>query len=197
MTTKRGPFTVHGARTLYDNPWITLVDHDVSVASARRFSYTTVGFNKIATGVVPLHEDGTVTLVGQHRFPLDAYSWELPEGGAEPDEEPLAAIKREMAEEAGLAGAEWRQILHMHLSNSVTDEAAFVYLATGLTPATGEVDDTEELAVRRLPFAEALAMCADGAITDSITVAGLLRVHHLAVLGELPDGLNDILVPKR
>lgn len=197
MTTRRGPFVVHDARTIYDNPWITLTDHDVSVASGRRFSYTVVGFRRRAAGVVPLHEDGTVTLVGQHRFPLDAYSWELPEGGVEADETPLQAMQRELAEEASLAGAEWRQILRLHLSNSVTDEEAFVFLALGLTPALAEPDDTEELAVRRLPFAEALAMVADGRITDSISVAGLLRVHHMAVTGELPGGLNDLLAAPR
>jgi len=197
MTSRRGPFVVHGARTVYDNPWITLTDHDVSVASGRRFSYTVVGFRRRAAGVVPLHEDGTVTLVGQHRFPLDAYSWELPEGGVEPDETPLQAMQRELAEEASLAAADWRQILRLHLSNSVTDEEAFVYLALGLTPASGEPDDTEELAVRRLPFAEALAMAADGRITDSISVAALLRVHHMAVNRELPDGLNDLLAAPR
>ena len=198
MVTKRGPIAIHGAREVYDNPWIALTQHDVSVVSTgRRFSYTVVHFKKTATGVVPLHEDGTVTLVGQHRFPFDAYSWELPEGGAEPDEEPLDAIKRELAEEAGLAGAAWRQILHMHLSNSVTDENCFVYLATGLTAASAEADDTEELTVCRMPFAEALAMCADGRITDAITISGLMRVHHMAVRGELPDGLNDMIAEKR
>lgn len=197
MSSKRGPITVHGVRGLYDNPWITLTYHDVSIASGRRFEYTTVSFKKTATGVVPLHDDGTVTLVGQHRFPLDIYSWELPEGGAEPGEDPLAAIQRELAEEAGLKGADWRAILHMHLSNSISDEAAFVYLATGLSPAAAEPDDTEELTVRRVPFAEALDLIASGGITDAISVAGLLRVHHLAVRGELPGGLNDLIAGLR
>lgn len=196
MSHKRGPFTVHDARGVFDNPWISLTHHDVSVSSGRRFSYTTVSFKKVATGVVPLHEDGTVTLVGQHRFPLDTYSWELPEGGAEPGEPPLEAIKRELAEEAGLKAAAWREILTMHLSNSITDERAYVYLATGLSPASGEADDTEELAVQRLPFKDALAMAADGRITDAISVAGLLRVHYLAIRGELPGGLNDLIAAK-
>lgn len=192
---KRGPLTVHAARTLFDNPWIRLTGFDVSAPSGRRFDYTTVGFKRVATGVVPLHDDGTVTLVGQHRFPLDEYSWELPEGGAEPEEPPLDAIKRELAEEGQLSATEWRQILKMHLSNSVTDEVAYLFLATGLGPATGEKDDTEDdLVVRRLPFGEALAMCADGRITDSMTIAGLLRVHHMAVLGELPGALNGLVL---
>jgi 8-oxo-dGTP pyrophosphatase MutT (NUDIX family) len=189
--TKRGTLTIHTAETVFDNPWIRLTAFDVSAPSGRRFDYTTVDFKRVATGVVPLHDDGSVTLVGQHRFPLDEYSWELPEGGAEPGEPPLDAIRRELAEEGLLAAAEWRQILKMHLSNSVTDEVAYLYLATGLTPASGERDDTEEdLVVRRMPFAEALEMCTDGRITDSLTVAGLLRVHQMAVRGDLPGGLS-------
>jgi 8-oxo-dGTP pyrophosphatase MutT (NUDIX family) len=193
--TRRGPLTIHDARTVFDNPWIRLTGFDVSAPSGRRFDYTTVEFKRIATGVVPLHDDGTVMLVGQHRFPLDEYSWELPEGGAEPGEPPLEAIKRELAEEGLLAAAEWRQILKMHLSNSVTDEVAFLFLATGLSPASGERDDTEEdLVVRRMPFGEALAMCEDGRITDSLTVAGLLRVFRMAGKGELPSGLNELVL---
>lgn len=192
--TKRGTLTIHAARRIFDNPWIGLTAHDVSAPSGRRFDYTTVEFKRVATGVVPLHEDGTVTLVGQHRFPLDEYSWELPEGGAEPGEPPLDAIKRELAEEGLLAAEAWRQILKMHLSNSVTNEVAYIYLATGLSPASGKRDDTEEdLVVRRMPFGEALAMCGDGRITDSLTVAGLLRVYQLAVAGDLPEDLSSVI----
>lgn len=192
---KRGTLTIHAGTSLFANPWIELTAYDVSAPSGRRFDYTTVDFKRIATGVVPLHGDGTVTLVGQHRFPLDAFSWELPEGGAEPGEPPLEAIKRELAEEASLAAGTWREILKMHLSNSVTNEVAYLFLATDLRPAEGERDDTEEdLVARRLPFGQALAMCLDGRITDSLTVAGLLRVHQMAVANDLPDGLGAAIL---
>ena len=196
MTERRGPITIHAARRVFDNPWLGLTEHDVSIDSGRAFSYTVVNFKRLATGVVPLHDDGTVTLVGQHRFPLDIYSWEIPEGGSDPGEDPLDTAKREMAEEALLAGDSWTKILTMHLSNSVTDEVAHVYLATGLSPAEGERDDTEDLALNRVPFSQALAMCADGRITDAITVAALFRVFHMAASGELsPETARLIMGP--
>lgn len=194
---KRGPITIHGARPLYGNSWIRLTDYDCSVSSGRRFAYTVVSFEKLAAGVVPLHDDGTVTLVGQHRFPLDAYSWEIPEGGIEDDEEVLPGIQRELAEEAGLAAANWQQILHLHLSNSVTDEQAVVFMATGLSDVPASPDDTEDLALKRIPLIEALDMCSDGRITDAITVAGLLQVHLMAVRGLLPGDLNRIITGAR
>ncbi len=190
---KRGPLTIHGEQPVFGNPWILAVNYHVSTPAGREFTYTIVHFRRWATGVVPLHADGTVTLVGQHRFALDTYSWEIPEGGADESEQPLDAAKRELAEEAGLAGAEWREILQMHLSNSVTDEHAFVYLATGLSAVEANPDDTEDITVKRVPFADALAMVDAGEITDSITVAALLKVAHMARIGALPGGLNEIL----
>lgn len=193
---KRGPLTIRGERPVFANPWILGVDYHVETPAGRAFTYTIVHFRNWATGVVALHEDGSIVLVGQHRFALDAYSWEIPEGGASEDEGPLAGAQRELAEEAGLAAADWREIMQMHLSNSVTDEHAYVYLATGLTAAEAEPDDTEDLTVKRVPFAEALTMVMDGAITDSITVAAILKVAQMARAGELPGGLNDLLAPK-
>lgn len=190
---KRGPLTIHGEKPVFGNPWLLAVDYHVSTPAGREFTYTIVHFRRWATGVVPLHEDGTVTLVGQHRFALDTYSWEIPEGGADEEEQPLDAARRELAEEAGLAGAEWREILQMHLSNSVTDEHAYVYLATGLSAVETNPDDTEDITVKRVPFAEALAMVNAGEITDAITVAALLKVAHMARAGALPGGLNELL----
>lgn len=194
---KRGPLTIHGEKPVFGNPWLLAVDYHVSTPAGREFTYTIVHFRRWATGVVPLHEDGTVTLVGQHRFALDTYSWEIPEGGADEDEQPIDAARRELAEEAGLGGGEWREIMQMHLSNSVTDEHAYVYLATGLTPTEARPEDTEDITVKRVPFAEALAMVNAGEITDAITVAALLKVSHMAVMGELPGAFNELLAPKR
>ncbi|MFT3811543.1 MAG: NUDIX hydrolase [Micropepsaceae bacterium] len=193
---KRGPLTIRGERPVFANPWIMGVDYHVETPAGRAFTYTIVHFRNWATGVVPLHDDGTVTMVGQHRFALDAWSWEIPEGGASEDEGPLAGAQRELAEEAGLAGAEWREILKMHLSNSVTDEQAYVYLATGLSAVEAHPDDTEDLSVVRVPFAQVMDKVLSGEITDAITVAAILKVAHMARAGELPGGLNDLLAPK-
>lgn len=197
MPKKRGPLTIHSEQPVFGNPWLLAVNYIVSTPKGREFTYTIVHFRKWATGVVPLHDDGTITMVGQHRFALDSYSWEIPEGGAEEDEGPLLAAQRELAEEAQLGGGAWREILQMHLSNSVTDEHAYVYLATGLEAVEGEPDDTEDLKVVRVPFAEALAKVNSGEITDAITVAALLKIFHMAVMGELPGALNEILAARR
>ena len=178
-----------GGRVVFDNPWIVLTEHDAVAPTGAPAHYARVGFKNLAIGVVPLHEDGTVTLVGQHRFPLGDYSWELPEGGHPVDGDPLEGARRELAEEAGLQAAEWREILRFQLSNSVTDERGVGFIATGLTPTAAAPDPTEELQVARVPFGEALHLAVSGQIQDMITVALLLRAYHMAREGELPAPL--------
>jgi 8-oxo-dGTP pyrophosphatase MutT (NUDIX family) len=123
-----------------------------------------------------LDEEERVLLVGQHRYTLDAYSWEIPEGGVPPDEAPLDGIRRELREETGVDATEWTGIGSFALSNSITDERGLLWLATGLTHGTAQPDATEDLAVRWVPFDEALAMTADGRITDAVSIIGIQRV---------------------
>ncbi len=125
------------ARVVYENPWIALTEHAAVAPTGAPATYGLVGFKNLALAVLPIHEDGGVVLVGQHRFPFGDYSWEIPEGGGPMGEDPLDGAKRELAEEAGLAASEWREIMRIQLSNSVTDELAIGYLATGLAPAPG------------------------------------------------------------
>src|SRR5262249_12628795 len=133
-----------------------------------------------AIGVVALDDQGRVLLVGQFRYSLDQYSWEIPEGGAViGEEEPLAAARRELAEETGYAAREWCEILRSHLSNSVSNELGICFLAPGLTPGVARPDGTEQLQVRWVPFDEALRMTLTGEITDSLTVLGLQRAALL------------------
>ena len=183
------PWSVSSSQVVYDNPWITLTEYQAVAPTGRPALYGKVGFKNQAIGVVPLHDDGTVTLVGQNRFSLSNYSWELPEGGAPSAEDPLDGAKRELAEEVGLEAADWRPILRMELSNSVTDEICHGFLAMGLTPTEIAPDETEDLAVARVPFREALDAAVAGHMPDAITVALLLRVHLMAVRGELPEAL--------
>ena len=187
----RGPaWTAGESRFVYENPWIAVSEHRPTAPTGKPALYGIVHMKNLALGVVPLHEDGTITLVGQHRFVFGDYSWELPEGGGPVDGDPLEHARRELAEEAGLAATEWRQILQFQLSNSVTDERGFVYLATGLTAATAEPDENEDIAVARVPFREALGLAMAGEIRDMITVASLLRIYHMAREGELADALT-------
>ena len=182
-------WTVKGRRRVQDNPWFTLDDYDAVAPTGVPSPYHLLSFKNVAVGVVPLHEDGTVTLVGQWRFPFAAYSWELPEGGVPRSETPLDGAKRELREETGLVAAEWRHILTLQLSNASTDEVALGFLATGFTLTGKEPDATEALTTVRAPFSEVLSAATRGRIQDAITVAMLLRVHHMAYEGELPQAL--------
>jgi 8-oxo-dGTP pyrophosphatase MutT (NUDIX family) len=188
------PWAVTSEVIVYDNPWITLTEYQTIAPTGRPALYGKVGFKNRAIGVVPLHADGTVTLVGQNRFPHANYSWEIPEGGALLDEDPLDGAKRELAEEVGLEAGDWRLILTMELSNSITDEFCHGYLALDLSPTATAPDETEDLAMVRVPFAQALDAAVSGHMPDSLTVALLLRVHHMAVKGELPADLARLVL---
>ncbi|HJV40661.1 NUDIX hydrolase [Caulobacter sp.] len=187
------PWGVASSKVVYDNPWITVTEYQAVAPTGRPALYGKVGFKNQAIGIVPLHADGTVTLVGQNRFSFANYSWELPEGGAPHGEDPLDGARRELAEEVGLMAADWRMILKMELSNSVTDEFAYGFLAMDLSPTDTAPDETEDLAVARVPFGEALDAAVAGHMPDALTVALLLRTHHMAVRGELPAALAALI----
>lgn len=176
-------------RLVYQTPWISIESHETLAPTGKPAHYGFVHFRNRAVGVVPLHDDGTVTLVGQMRFAFDAYSWEIPEGGAHFDEDPIEGAQRELREETGLDAAQWTEILRYDLSNSVTDETAILYLATGLSEGETEWDDTENLEIARVPFKDVVEAVIKGQIRDSLTVAAVLRVYHMAVTGALDAAL--------
>lgn len=190
------PWARGAEQVVYDNPWIRVSHHEATAPTGRPAQYGLVSFKNLAIAVLPLHDDGTVTLVGQNRFALSDYSWELPEGGAPLGEDPLAGARRELAEETGLQAREWRKVLQLQLSNSVTDERAVGYLALGLSNGDGgaQSDDTEELALARVPFREALDAALAGHMEDALTVAMLLRAYHMAREGALPDALTRAML---
>jgi 8-oxo-dGTP pyrophosphatase MutT (NUDIX family) len=178
----------------FQNPWITIESHDVIAPTGRPAHYGLVRFANRAIGVLPLFDDGTVPLVGQARFALDSFSWEIPEGGAPYDEDPLDGAKRELREETGLVAANWTEIAQLELSNSVTDEVAVCYLATGLSEGEVEPDETEALTQMRVPFKTLLDAVIKGQVRDALTVVSVLRVHHMAVTGDLPRHLRDAIL---
>ncbi len=183
---RRGP-----GRVVYDNPWIRVTEFDATAPTGRPALYGLVGFKNRALAILPLFEDGTVPMVGQNRLPFGDFSWEIPEGGGPLAETPLDGAKRELLEETGLVAAEWREVLRLQLSNSVTDELAIGYIATGLSSGdlATEIDETEDIAQARVPFREALNAAMAGHITDALTVAMLLRGYHMACEGALPPAL--------
>jgi len=171
-----GPWRRRSRRVAYENPWITVWHDDVVRPDGSPGIYGVIHFASLAVGIVALDTDDRVLLVGQHRYALDAFSWEIPEGGVPDGEDPLEGARRELREETGMAAATWSEIGRFHLSNSVTDEAGVLYLATDLAAGEAAPEATEEIAIRWLPFAEALAMTLDGRITDAMAIMGIQRV---------------------
>ena len=174
---EENPWRALSSREVYDNEWISVRHEEVVRPDGAPGIYGVVHFKNVAVGVLPVDAEGCVYLVGQYRYPLQRYSWEIPEGGCADGEEWLAAARRELAEETGLRAARWEQLGVAHLSNSVTDEFAVWFLATELTPGPTAPEGTEELRVRRLPFAEALRMALTGEITESLSLLALMSYH--------------------
>jgi 8-oxo-dGTP pyrophosphatase MutT (NUDIX family) len=163
-------------RKVYENPWIILHEDQVLRPDGKPGIYGVVHFRNKAVGIVALDTDDRVLLVGQYRYTLDVYSWEIPEGGCDEGEEPLEAAQRELLEETGYMADKWRELLRAHLSNSVSDEEAVCYLATDLTPGQASPEGTEQLLVKWVPFTEAMAMVESCEIMDALSVLGLQRV---------------------
>jgi len=176
---EKNPWTTLESRKIYENNWIGLTEHDVINPSGGKGIYGQVHFKNLAIGILPLDEERNTWLVGQYRYPLNAYSWEIPEGGGPLHLPALDSAKRELLEETGLTASHWQQIQQMHLSNSVSDELAIIYIATGLTEGESKPEETEQLRIRKLPFEEAYQMVLLGEITDSISVAAILKTKIL------------------
>jgi 8-oxo-dGTP pyrophosphatase MutT (NUDIX family) len=176
MTGKENPWQVLSERDVYDNPWMRVVEHEVIHPAGNPGIYGVVSFKNLAVGIIPLDEEDHTWLVGQFRFALDEYSWEIPMGGVPIADDPLAGAQRELKEETGLTAMNWERILSTRVSNSVTDESGVVYVATDLQQGEPEFDDTEKIEIRRLPFTDAIQMVMDGAITDCLSIAGILKL---------------------
>ena len=165
------------SKVVYDNPWITVREDRVLNPGGGENQYGHVHFKNKAIAIVPLDEDRNTWLVGQDRYTLGAYSWEVPMGGATDGEEPLAAAKRELKEETGLTAEKWTKVMTLHLSNSITDEEGIVFVAEDLREGEPEFDETEKLEIRKMPLKDALEMVDRGEITDAVSVAALLKLR--------------------
>jgi 8-oxo-dGTP pyrophosphatase MutT (NUDIX family) len=172
------PYTTYSREMVHDTPWIRVRQDVISHRSgAAQRGYSVVGYRKTACGVLALDAEDRVVLVGQWRYPLEGYSWEIVEGGGEPGESPFDTLRRELVEEAHLTAEVWEPLAFHHPSNASSDEECFLMLATGLSDAEGGHDDDEEFLHLRIPFQEAIARVLMGEITDGPTVVALLALQ--------------------
>ena len=195
MTDTPAKWRIKSARTIYANRWITVREYQTVAPTGNDALYGLVHMHNLALGVLPIDEDGNTILIGQERFPFGRYSWELPEGGGSPGIPPLEGAQRELAEEAGLKAEGWLPLVaDIHMSNSVTDERAYAFMAWGLSPDHSFAkDSSEELSVRRVPFAQALKMAVSGEITDAFSLVMILKADHLLRTGGLPPELAKLM----
>lgn len=163
------------SKKVYDNPWITLTEDKVITPGGTDGIYGTVSFKNLAVGIIPIDKEGYTYLVGQYRYPLNEYSWEIPMGGGLLNDTPLDSAKRELKEETGLTANTWDELLKIHTSNAVTDETGYIFIAQDLEQGESEPEDTEELQVKKVSLKEAYNMAMEGKITDSLSLAGILK----------------------
>lgn len=184
---EENPWQVHRQELRYDNRWIALTESQVTTPAGTPGIYGVVHFKNKAIGILAIDQQHHTWLVGQWRFPLNTWSWEIPEGGGPLDVDPLESAQRELREETGLLAADWSLLLRSHLSNSVSDEEGFIFLARQLTQSAHEREDTEaDMRVLRLPFREAFDRVMSGDITDSLSIMAILKAAH-----SHPEFLND------
>lgn len=164
---------------VYETPWISVYHETVITPAGTDGIYGVVHFKNTAVGVVPLDDDNNIWLVGQTRYTLNEYTWEIPAGGCPRGEDSLIAAQRELQEEVGLTAQRWEKILDLQLSNSVTDEVGAIYLARELSATPQSLDITEDIEVRKLPLDEAIAMVDRGEITDVLSVAALMKLARM------------------
>lgn len=177
----KNPWKTVATREAYENNWISVREDSVVRPDGESGIYGVVHFKNLAIGILAI-EDDYIYLVGQYRYPLEKYSWEIPEGGCAEGEDPLIAAQRELEEETGLRAANWERLGEAYLSNSVTDELAIWFLATELTEGTRNPEGTEQLEIRRVTFNQALEMALNGEITDALSLLAVM--HYRIKLGK-------------
>ena len=181
----QNPWKKVSGKEVYDNPWISVEEHQVINPSGNPGIYGKVHFKNKALGIVPLDENWNTWLVGQYRYTLDEYSWEIPMGGGPIERDMLESAQRELKEETGITAEYWKQILRIHTSNSATDEEGFVYVARDLSFGDTAFEDTEDLKIWKLPFEDAVRLVMENKITDSLSIAGILKTKIFIDEGKL------------
>lgn len=176
------PWVKLSAETKYENPWIKVIEHQVKNPAGNSGIYGVVHFKTHAVAVIPLDENDNTWIVGQYRYPMQSYEWEVVEGGCPEGTSPVETAQRELIEEVGLRAEQFELILEMQLSNSTTDEISYTFIARGLTYVGEQPEEDEKLSIRKLPFAELYQMVMRGEIRDALAVASILKTY--AVLNQ-------------
>ncbi|MFT7613890.1 MAG: ADP-ribose pyrophosphatase [Parvicellaceae bacterium] len=179
-----GPWKTLQTEVGYESPWIRVDHSEVLNPAGNPGTYSVVHFKNIAIGIIPIDEEGNTWLVGQYRYPLKEYSWEIPEGGGDPNIDPIESAQRELLEETGIKAKNWKLINTMHLSNSASDELALIYLATDLSFHKSSPEETEELEIKKIKLTDFFTQVDSGEITDSLTVAAAQKVELMLLKNE-------------
>lgn len=182
---EHNPWITKTSENVYESPWIKVVKHDVLNPAGNPATYSVVNFKNLAIGILPIDIEGFTWLVGQWRYPIEEYCWEIPEGGGPLGIDPLESAKRELKEETGIIAKEFTEIMRLHLSNSATNELAIVYLAKDLDFEEAEPEESEVLQIKKIHINEAFEWVMKGKITDAITVAAILKTKILLDKGEI------------
>jgi 8-oxo-dGTP pyrophosphatase MutT (NUDIX family) len=182
---KENPWKTHNSTMVYESPWISVTKHDVTNPGGLPGTYSVVHFKNLAIGIIVLDEENNTWLVGQYRYPINQYTWEIPEGGGNPDIDPLESAKRELLEETGITAKKWTKIQEMHLSNSASDEFCILYLAQDISIGESHPEPDEELQLVKIPFEDLYQLLLEGKITDSLTVTAILKVKLMLAEGEI------------
>lgn len=179
----KNPWTTKSGQKIYENPWIQLTEYQVIHPGGKDGIYGLVHFKNTAVGIIPLDENYHTWIVGQYRYTLNQYSWEIPEGGGKLGIEPLESAKRELYEETGIKADSWEEVMRLDLSNSVTDEQGIVYVAKDLSFHEPQPDEEEQLEIKKLPFSEVFDMAIKGEISDGLALAAIFKVQYLIEKG--------------
>lgn len=178
------PWQTQSSRIVYRNSWIRVREDQVTRPDGEPGIYGVVEIRP-SVGIVAINQDDEIALVGQWRYSVSRYSWEIPRGGSHAGEtDMLAVAKRELAEEAGITAEHWRVLGPVDVCNGVADDVQTLFCATGLHACETRLDPEEDIAVMWHPFEEAVRMAMDGRITEVCSVAAILWAARLRNGGE-------------
>jgi ADP-ribose pyrophosphatase len=185
MSQNKNPWKITSEKTVYETPWIEVSHHEIINPAGKPGIYGTVQFKNLAIGIIPLDENYDTWIVGQWRFPLKQYSWEIIEGGGPLNIPPIESAKRELKEEAGIVAEKYTLLCNMHTSNSATNEYCHIFLAQNLKFEEAEPEESEDLIIKKIPFEKAYQMVLNGEITDSLSMVGILKTKILINEGKI------------